>query len=393
MTRRRSLTLVALLVCSVVAATGTGAAQTDEAVVAVEVEATPDPADPGTNVTVETTVENVHTGGEAVRVQRADLREGETRDSTRTDDVRVTESVQPGTETTVRLHEEFDETGEFDRYVHLKLLSPDGEVIQVVRPVTVEVRQNHPSLSLSGGDASPSGDADLTLTVANGLPQEVRGVTLDVESDSLTVTEDRRVVSSLGPGNEAQLTVPAEDVEPGQQRVEVRMSYVTADGESRSTTETLTTTTHDDDSPGTVDLTGLRVAQDGDVLEVRGSASNVGSTNVSGVLVEVADGDGVAPAQNQASYFVGEVDASDYSSFEVRAALDTVTNETVTVPLEVTYRVDGEQVTRTVEVEYTPAAPDDEGDDQQASAFGVLPLAVGGVVVVLIGGVLWRRFR
>jgi len=108
----------------------------------------------------------------------------------------------------------------------------------MVRPVTVSIGQSHPATSLSADDVSLSGSTDLSLTVANGLPNEVRGVEIELRSDDVSLMEDRHVVSSLKPGNEAVVDVPVRNVSTGTKTVEADITYLTADGESRTVSRT-----------------------------------------------------------------------------------------------------------------------------------------------------------
>lgn len=385
------LALAALVVASALTAVATPAAA-GAAFISVDVAATPDPASPGDEVTVTTTVDNLENDGESYKIQRVELRE--TRERTDEDEVASENPatyLDDGDSLTVNLTEQFDDTGEFDRYVHLKFISSTGDVVRMVRPVTVTVEQPHPAMSLSAEDASASGETDLSLTVANGLPDEVRGVTVELASDDLSIMEDRHVVSSLRPGNEAVVDVPVRDVSTGRQSVDAHLTYLTADGESRTVTQTLSATVEDEQQPAEIDLTGQRVTQEGQEVIVRGSASNAGSTNASSVKIAVTNGEGVAPAQNQASFFVGEVAASDYESFEVHARLTGDANETVTIPLEVNYSADGDQVTRTIEVQHTPQAT--PGASTQQSSSPLVPALAGLVLVAVAGGLGWRRYR
>ena len=139
--------------------------------------------------------------------------------------------------------------------------------------------------------------------------------------------------------------------------------------------------------PGRVDLTGIDVTgTDDGTVRITGTASNVGTTRVQAVTVRVASTASVAPANPGKEYFVGSVDASDFSSFTVNARLDGE-NET-TIPLEVTYLIDGEERTRLVRATYDPPETPDGGGSS-------VPLVgVGVVLVVAVAGVfLWRRRR
>lgn len=139
--------------------------------------------------------------------------------------------------------------------------------------------------------------------------------------------------------------------------------------------------------PGRVDLTGIDVvpADDGSV-RITGTASNVGTTRVQAVTVRVQSTDAVTPVNPGKEYFVGSVEASDFSSFTVNARVDRE-NET-TIPLEVIYLVDGEEQSRTVDATYDPPeTPERNGPGLPVVAVGV------ALLVVVAGAFLWRRRR
>lgn len=144
-------------------------------------------------------------------------------------------------------------------------------------------------------------------------------------------------------------------------------------------------------NPGAIALTGLTVDEtdDGDALHVSGSASNVGLTDARSVVVDVIDAANVTPAPPNREYFVGTVPASDFVSFDVYAAVRNVS----TIPIRVTYLVDGERRERTVEVPYEGARSEREqgGDAGSTTPYaGAIGVAV---LVAVIGFALvgWRN--
>jgi hypothetical protein len=139
--------------------------------------------------------------------------------------------------------------------------------------------------------------------------------------------------------------------------------------------------------PGRIDLTGVDVARTDDgTVRVTGTASNTGTTRVQAVTVRVLSTESVAPANPGKEYFVGTVDASDFSSFTVNARIDG--ENATTIPLEATYLVDGEERTRTVRATYDPP----ETPERRGTGFPLV--GVGVLLAVVVAGVfLWRRRR
>jgi hypothetical protein len=174
--------------------------------------------------------------------------------------------------------------------------------------------------------------------------------------------------------------VPAES----SRRVELNVSGVdeatldvTADYEVGSRVESSTTTVDYASNPGRVELTGVDVEREGDRVHLSGSASNVGLSDVQAAVVQVVPADGVAPARPYREYFVGTIPASDFVSFDLYAAVDEGTE---TVPIRVTYLVDGERRETVSEVNVADLPPANDSADRGSSPL----LVVGGVVAALV---------
>ena len=173
----------------------------------------------------------------------------------------------------------------------------------------------------------------------------------------------RQFVGSLEPGETETVTLDLADVPPGE--LEVGVSYRLAGQQRRSATAY-------DHRPATADitLTGVDMERDESRLNVSGNAGNTGDAAVTGVVVAVGNAEGVRPAYPQRDYFVGTVDGSEFAPFELTA---NVTENASTVPVEVTYRVNGQQRTERTEL---PIVADDS-DDGGGAFGGLSPLAVG----------------
>lgn len=388
MTRARALVLAALLVGSAMAVAVPATAHQTAYAVDVSVE----PAQPasGDNATVSVTVENLLEDGESSRVADVALYNGTGDDADRLDREDANDWIGGGSEESWDLYTQLDETGERELLVEVDLVSQDGQTSNIERPVPVTVVDPHPSLAVSTDPVGPSGSTDLTLTVANGANANVTGLEAEVDSPDLSLSESRRVVSSIAPGGEAEVTFPATDAETGPVTIDADVEYTTAEGEHRTYERTMTAHVESVDNPANVTLTGVRIDQEGQALVVRGSASNPGSTNASGTVIRAGSGEHVAPGEAQSSFFVGDVSGSDFASFEVHSRLTSDINETVDVPIEIEFAVDGNRVTRETTLQYTPT----DGSEEPATQSGGVPLGLIGLLVVgALAVVGWRRYR
>ncbi|MFB6296931.1 MAG: hypothetical protein ABEH56_00260 [Salinirussus sp.] len=307
------------------------------------------------------------------------------------DDRRVVASLAPGNTETVSMTADDVSAGELDLTATVSYVTSGGDRRRVTRHLSAAVGSTagvQPELSASAAPVGPSGETTVDVTVVNARDAAMRALSVEL-GGNLSLTETRKVRSELPSGAAANFSFETDTVTPGDRTVTVTLDYTTADGVRGTLERDLRVSLEPVRNAGNVSLTGIRISPGTSGLEIRGSASNVGSTNVTGVTVGVARGDEVAPAQSGASYFVGNVEAGEFASFDVSAVPRT--NGSVTIPLTVSYVVDGVRTERIVEVEYRPpdrpATPRGNG--------GGLPLVLIGGAAVAVGGVAvtWWRVR
>jgi hypothetical protein len=134
-------------------------------------------------------------------------------------------------------------------------------------------------------------------------------------------------------------------------------------------------------NPGRVELTGVDYEFEDDSLHITGSASNVGLSDVDGVVVRVLPAAGVSPARPYREYFVGTVPASDFVSFDLYADLAP---DATTVPVEVTYIADGGRTTEVQELDVSDLSRPTDGSRGGGSGLPSLPVLVAGVVAAVV---------
>ncbi|WP_178915217.1 hypothetical protein [Natronomonas gomsonensis] len=196
----------------------------------------------------------------------------------------------------------------------------------------------------------------------------------------------RQFVGDLAPGETGTVTVDLSEASGGD--IDVAVNY-RLDREQRQTR----TTYEYRPETAAITVTGVDMQQDGDRLVITGNAGNTGEASVSGVVVSVGETDSVTPAYPQRDYFVGTVDGSEFAPFELTARAD---DNATTVPVEVTYRVDGEAFTERYEF---PVERSEDADN--GGVFGSLwpfslDIAGVGISVALGAAALvplyrWRR--
>ncbi|WP_241768266.1 hypothetical protein [Haloferax sp. ATB1] len=183
------------------------------------------------------------------------------------------------------------------------------------------------------------------------------------------------------------------------QVVQFTATYV-VDGETY--TSSLSEEIDDESVPGEIQLTSIETTRSAGTVTIQGDAANVGNTDASSVLLTVKETANVSHGSPSGGYFVGRVEASEFATFDVTAQLS---GEPTSVPIEVSYIVDGDRVTTTQQVPLDasgtapvaggPQSDQGPGSNESSSGGSQLPLPIiGGVlVVVVVGGVGIYRWR
>lgn len=227
--------------------------------------------------------------------------------------------------------------------------------------------------------AMPGTETTLNLTVANGLDRTIRQFEVRIAADGASIEQRRRVGTRLESGAERTFEFAVSRPEAGEQPIDVAVSYTTANGVESRLARTLSTRFDAPANPGEISLTGVDAVQRGGSLELSATASNVGSTDVEAVVVSIGDPGRIAPAD----FFVGSVEGSDFASFTLTT---DVAGNVSSVPVEVTYVVDGleQSFTTDVAVEREVVRIPDRG-----GGLPLLPIA-GAVVLAALVALAYR---
>ena len=388
----RTPALVALLLSIALSTTLVAGAAAGTVLVSVTADVDPDqPAvDEEFDVVVE--VSNAADSDRSHTVRSVELRDGAGDDADVLDEVGPPRgTVEPGATETVTLSTELGETGTHD-LLAVATVERDGTTYDVETTVPVTVTGAEPRLEIDAERAVEEAWRPLEVTAANGEDEPLRSVSVHVDGEAVEFASPDAATSEIEPGEAFVATFDARPATAGIHPVEVTVSYVDPDGERREVVRTLDADLREPDAPGRVELLSVSASGPPDAVEITGDAANVGSADVESVRVAVVDEDGVNPTAPQPDFFVGGVDESDFGSFTVNAAVDA---ERDSVPIEVTYLVDGVERTETTTVSYDAAAHAVEEPPEEVEGGGGLPLLpLGGVVgALLIVGVGWRLLR
>lgn len=252
-------------------------------------------------------------------------------------------------------------------------------------------------------DPVESADSPVAVTVVNTGTATADRVSLtavgtpvgetDGDDADPTVEVGPFTVEDMAPGEEREVIV---DLGPLDERSDVT---VTAAFRSEldapagaSTNRTATSTLPYPTREGSLNVTDATVqTTDDGAVTVDANLGNTGAGEVNGVVVSVADADGVEPTPAGREYFVGSVGAGDFVAFDLQTAANaSVANE---IPIRIAYTERGVRYTETATVAL-PESDDSSGTESgTVGTLGTISIVglVGGTGVAVAGGVIRRR--
>jgi hypothetical protein len=270
---------------------------------------------------------------------------------------RVNASLGSGRERRVAFDVTFARPGTQPLTATLSYRDADGDRRTVTESRTFDVEPPDVDADLDAEVVRENGSAriDAALTNFGNVPLE--SVRLRADADGETVA--RKLVADVETESTRELSIGESNLPAGD--VTLVASYEAA-GERGETTTTVDFAPTTD---GNISLTGIEVIPTGGAIRLAGSASNTGETAVTGAVVSVVDSERVTPVSPAKNYFVGNVPAGEFTSFELTARL--AGNRTDTVPIRISYIADGEQYTRIVDVTITDGATGGPGASRGGS--------------------------
>ncbi|WP_435119411.1 hypothetical protein [Halolamina sp. C58] len=298
---------------------------------------------------------------------------------------RVSASIASGTQTTHTFAATFDEPGSRTLTATLTYKTDEGVTRTVTRNVTadVEAATLDPQLTATGTTANGSSVVRATLSEFGNV--ELRDVQLRAVVDGETVTRTR--LADVPAGESRTATLDGSAIPPGEVTV---IAEYTAAGETATSETTLS---YAPAPTRGVTVTGVDASRSGGVVTISGDAANVGSLDASSVVMRVVAAEGVTPVSPNKEYFVGAVDSSEFATFQLTANVSASVTE---VPVRIEYTVDGERLSRVVELDVSDAAPSGGGQGSGGSGGSLL---LGALVVLLAVGlgaaltIAYRRYR
>jgi hypothetical protein len=202
------------------------------------------------------------------------------------------------------------------------------------------------------------------------------------QAEDITFNPAEVFVGTVPAGNRSRvsLTMNTMDVPAGVRNVSFTASYFNGDNSHISSEKRTDVTVVEQTS---LIFTAIEVTNSGNAYTVTGDINNFGTTDAKNVLITIEKSADIQPMQPYANYFVGTLEADDFSSFELSARV--LSDQITSIPILIEFR-DTDNVYSAINFEfeidnYIISKPTDQSTPVWIwGVTGLITLAVAGII-------------
>ena len=230
--------------------------------------------------------------------------------------------------------------------------------------------------------------ATITLDIVNTRANDVSSVIVTSVGDGVVFTPSEVFVGTITAGNKSTATFTLDTMGSSSGVKDVSFSASYFNGDNLHSSAEMSTTINVVEQSSLL-LTAIEIEDVGSKYSITGDINNVGTTDAKNVMVSVVESDDVEPIQPYANYFIGTLEADDFSSFELSAR---VSGDITSIPVLIEFRNTDNAYTSITETI-------DLGSNSiigSGSSDGMSPIVIGAIVIsaiAIIGiiGYSWKK--
>ncbi len=231
----------------------------------------------------------------------------------------------------------------------------------------------------------------VSVDVVNRRPNDITSVIVTPHAEGMTFSPSDYFVGSIREGNKstATFTLNTMSSEEGYSEVSFSASYFNGDNLHSSDTASKDVRIIKQ-SP--LVFTGIEIEKASNKYTISGDLNNFGITDAKNVMVSIDDIDGVEPVQPYANYFIGTLEADDFSSFDLSAR---VTSGNISaIPVLIEFRDPDNAYTaisQEISMESGNSYSNSEDEGSSLGTWLIAGLIAIGIVAVI--GYSWKKRR
>lgn len=230
--------------------------------------------------------------------------------------------------------------------------------------------------------------AIITLDIVNTRSSDVSSVIVKSVGDDVIFTPSEVFVGTITAGNKstATFTLDTMGASSGVKNVSFSASYFNGDNPHQSAD---VSTTINVVKQSSLLLTAIEIEDVGSKYSITGDINNVGTTDAKNVMVSVVGSDDIEPIQPYANYFIGTLEADDFSSFELSARMS---GEMTSIPVLIEFRNTDNtytSITETIDMGSNSITSSGTSDGMSPIVMGAI--AISAIAILGIIGYSWKK--
>jgi hypothetical protein len=231
----------------------------------------------------------------------------------------------------------------------------------------------------------------ISVDVVNRRPNDVTSVIVTPHAKGMTFSPSDYFIGGIPEGNKstASFTFNTMSSEEGYTDVSFTASYFNGDNLHNSETASKEVRIIKQ-SP--LVFTGIEVENTANKYTLSGDLNNFGITDAKNVMVSIDDAEDIEPLQPYANYFIGTLEADDFSSFELSAR---VTSRNVTsIPIIIEFRDPDNAytaITQEISLDTSSRVTYSSSDDEGSSPGLWIGAGIVIIAIVAVIGYSWKK--
>ena len=230
--------------------------------------------------------------------------------------------------------------------------------------------------------------ATITLDIVNTRANDVTSVIAKPVGDGVVFTPSEVFVGTITAGNRSTATFTLDTMGSSSGVKDVSFSASYFNGDNLHSSAELSTTINVVEQSSLL-LTAIEIEDIGTKYSITGDINNVGTTDAKNVMVSVVESDDVEPIQPYANYFIGTLEADDFSSFELSAR---VSGDITSIPVLIEFRnTDNAYTSITERVDLGSNSIIGSGSSEGMSPIVMGAIVISAIAIIGIIGYSWKK--
>ncbi len=227
------------------------------------------------------------------------------------------------------------------------------------------------------------------VEVVNRRPNEVTSVIVSPSGKDMVFSPAEFFIGSISQGNKssAAFTLNTINCDSGKQDIEFEITYF--NGDNVHSTETISKTVDIVDKSPLI-FTSIETTKAGNTYTVSGDLNNFGVTDAKNVIISIHEKDNVTPVQPYSSYFIGTLEADDFSSFELSAKVHS--DEINAIPIIIEFRdTDNAYTSMTKEISISEKSMISSSEEKGSSTGSWILAGVIAIAIAALIAYSWKK--